>query len=623
MNNNFNNNQQNFVPPQQTVYNSPQNLMPTVASQYVSAKPKKVYFPLDKKDKRFLPLFVVSAFILADFLVGSMLSYSLELTVFCFVQFIFSTFYLYDKSRKPSLFVIACGGLSLVGSVTFTLFSDGLINFLMLVLVGGLYGLYCLGLSGKFTADTGSYRILPDLIFDTFVRPFKSFACLIGALKAGDKKEKKNLSALFGILLAVPVLLVVVPLLIKSDAAFEGVVRNLTRNIGDFVFEVIITVVILPYFISYAYSKKLKNNCSDSPNKNVMRKIPYSAGVSFLSVISVVYIVYLFSQLAYFFSAFSGVLPEGYTLTASAFARRGFFEMFAICCINVALVSLVLMLCKRNEQGSIPLSIKLLSLFISLFDFVLLISAAAKMVMNVRQYDLSRNRVLVCTFMLMIAVILVFFTVHIFAPKVPYMRSVIIICSVIFIAMSYSDINSRIAEYNVREYKNSGISSQIDIDFLEGLGSGAVESLIMVSNDKNKAYADTATDALILMKRTKFRLDFDENAHVKLHDWRSFNLSNYKAMKAIEENCEMLKEHNYERYLQYLGKNPLYDSNNVYRRYDEDDTYGYDYQNEFDAQNSDGYISEDNYAFQSDYDEPSLSNYYDSNSINAMTAVLA
>lgn len=623
MNNNFNNNQQNFVPPQQTVYNSPQNLMPTVAPQYVSAKPKKVYSPLDKKDKRFLPLFLIPALILADFLATSGFKFNLEFTVFCFVQFIVSAIYLYDKKIKPSAFTICCGTLSLLGSVTFTLFSDGLINFFMLVLVGGLYGLFCLGLSGKFTADTGSYRIMPDLIFDTLVRPFKSFPCLIGALKAGDKKEKKNLSAIFGILLAIPVLLVVVPLLIKSDAAFEGVVRNLTRNIGDFVIEVVITVVILPYFISYAYSKKLKNNCSDSPNKNVMRKIPYSAGVSFLSVISVVYIVYLFSQLAYFFSAFSGVLPEGYTLTASAFARRGFFEMFAICCINVALVSLVLMLCKRNEQGSIPLSIKLLSLFISLFDFVLLISSAAKMVMNVRQYDLSRNRVLVCTFMLMIAVILVFFTVHIFAPKVPYMRSVIIICSVIFIAMSYSDINSRIAEYNVREYKNSGISSQIDIDFLEGLGSGAVESLIMVSNDKNKAYADIATDALILMKRTKFRLDFDENAHVKLHDWRSFNLSNYKAMKAIEENCEMLKEHNYERYLQYLGKNPLYDSNNGYRRYDEDDTYGYDYQNEFDAQNSDGYISEDNYAFQSDYDEPSLSNYYDSNSINAMTAVLA
>ena len=135
MNNNFNNNPQNFVPPQPTVYNSPQNPMLSVTPQYVSPKPKKVYYPLGKKDKCFLPLFVISAFILADFLVGSMLSYSLELTVFCFVQFILSTLYLYDKSRKPSLFVIACGGLSLVGSVTFTLFSDGLINFLMLVLV--------------------------------------------------------------------------------------------------------------------------------------------------------------------------------------------------------------------------------------------------------------------------------------------------------------------------------------------------------------------------------------------------------------------------------------------------------------------------------------------------------
>lgn len=563
MNNNFNNNPQNFVPPQQTVYNSPQNLMPSVAPQYVSAKPKKVYSPLEKKDKRFLPLFLIPALILADFLATSSFKFNLEFTVFCFVQFIVSAIYLYDKKIKPSAFTICCGTLSLLGSVTFTLFSDGLINFFMLVLVGGLYGLFCLGLSGKFTADTGSYRIMLDLIFDTLVRPFKSFSCLIGAVKAGNKKEKKNLSALFGILLAVPVLLVVVPLLIKSDAAFEGVVRNLTRNMGNFVFEVIITVVILPYFISYAYSKKLKNNCSDSPNKNVLRKIPYSAGGSFLSVISVVYLVYLFSQLAYFFSAFSGVLPEGYTLTASAFARRGFFEMFAICCINIALVSLVLMLCKRNEQGSVPLSIKLLSLFISLFDFVLLISSAAKMIMNVRQYDLSRNRVLVCTFMLMIAVILVFFTVHIFAPKVPYMRSVIIICSVIFIAMSYSDINSRIAEYNVREYKNSGVTDSVDVQALYNLGDGGVDSLIMLSNDKNEEYSAQAScdaySALVRITADNYELDFDSDMQVKIRDFRFFNLARYKALKAIAENCRYLKENDYDKYLDFIGR-PLEDN---------------------------------------------------------------
>ena len=590
-------------------------------------KAKKVYSPLEKKDKRFLPLFLIPALILADFLATSGFRFNLEFTVFCFVQFIVSTLYLYDGKNKPSVFTLCCGTLSLLGSITFTLFSDGLINFLMLVLVGGLYGLYCLGLSGKFIADTGSYRIMLDLIFDILVRPFKSFSCLIGAIKAGDKKEKKNLSALFGVLLAVPVLLVVVPLLIKSDAAFEGLVKGLSENVISLIIRLVLVVFILPYFVSYAYSKRTADFVKSSHRKIKRKSVPYSAGVSFLCVISMVYAVFIFSQLAYFFSAFSGVLPEGYTLTASAFARRGFFEMFAICCINIAVVSAVLALCKRNEQGRVPLSIKLLSLFISVFDFILLISSAAKMVMNVREYDLSKNRVLVSVFMLMIAVILVFFTIHIFSPKTPYMRSVVIICSVIFIMMSYCDINTRIAEYNVREYKNSGISSQIDIDFLEDLGSGAVESLIMVSNDKNKAYSDTATDALVLMKRTKFKLDFDENAHVKLHDYRSFNLSDYKAMKAIEENCQMLKEHNYKRYLQYLGKAPLYDSNDYsqYRDnnysydYDRDD---YDYQNGFDAQERHNYDNESDYSSQSNYDNSSLSAYYDSNSIRAMTAVL-
>lgn len=564
MNNvNNTNNGQNFVPPQPPAYNAPQGQAPAAPYTYAPPKPKKVYSPLTKKDKRLLPLFVISAFIFADFLVSSMLSYCLELTVFCFVQFIFSTLYLYDKSRKPSPFTIACGVLSLVGSVTFTLLGDSLINFLMLVLIACLYGLYCIGLSGGFTSGTGSYRIIFDFIYDTFVKPFKAMPDFVGALKAGDKKEKKNLSALLGILLAVPVLLVVVPLLIKSDAAFEGLVKGLAGNIGTFITELVITVIILPYFISYTYSKTAHKSNAAFSYKTKIRKVPYSAGVSFLSVISIVYLVYLFSQLAYFFSAFSGALPEGYTLTASAFARRGFFEMFAICCINVALVSLVLMFCKRNDRGRVPLSIKLLSLFISVFDFVLLISASAKMVMNVNRYDLSRNRVLVCTFMLMIAVVLVFFTVHIFAPKVPYMRSIIMICSVIFIVMSYSNIDARIAEYNVKQYRNSGVTDSVDVQALYDLGDGGVEALIMLSNDKNAEYSSQASydaySALVRITADNYELDFDNNMQVSLRDVRAFNLSRYNALKAIAENCRYLKENDYDKYLDFIGE-PLEDN---------------------------------------------------------------
>lgn len=165
---------------------------------------------------------------------------------------------------------------------------------------------------------------------------------------------------------------------------------------------------------------------------------------------------------------------------------------------------------------------------------------------------------LVCTFMLMIAVILVFFTVHIFAPKVPYMRSVIIICSVIFIAMSYSDINSRIAEYNVREYKNSGVTDSVDVHAIYDLGDGGVESLIMLSNDKNEAYSVPASydahSALVSITANNYELDFDSDMQVKIRDFRFFNLARYKALKAIAENCRYLKENDYNKYLDFIGR---------------------------------------------------------------------
>jgi hypothetical protein len=95
----------------------------------------------------------------------------------------------------------------------------------------------------------------------------------------------------------------------------------------------------------------------------INRVFPIAGAVSFLTVISLTYLVYLFSQLAYFFSAFNGFLPEGYTRTASAFARRGFFEMFAICAINILIISIISAFSKR-EGGKPSLAVRLLSLFI-------------------------------------------------------------------------------------------------------------------------------------------------------------------------------------------------------------------------------------------------------------------
>ena len=46
---------------------------------------------------------------------------------------------------------------------------------------------------------------------------------------------------------------------------------------------------------------------------------------------------------------------------------------------------------------------------------------------------------------------------------------------------------------------------------------------------------------------------------VKIRDFRFFNLARYKALKAIAENCRYLKENDYDKYLDFIGR-PLEDN---------------------------------------------------------------
>ena len=94
-----------------------------------------------------------------------------------------------------------------------------------------------------------------------------------------------------------------------------------------------------------------------------------------LIAVSVVYVVYLISQLAYFSGGFSGILPEGYTF--AEYARRGFFEMAWICAINLLIMCLAVGLCSKKADRT-PIVSRLLCLFIGLVTLFLVVAASAK-----------------------------------------------------------------------------------------------------------------------------------------------------------------------------------------------------------------------------------------------------
>ncbi|MBR2100284.1 MAG: DUF4173 domain-containing protein, partial [Eubacterium sp.] len=358
---------------------------------------KKEYTPLSKKENSFIFIVLAGLVLFVDFSLFH--GFSLGFTISYAVIFAISTAFLYEKGTKFKAFEIICGILSLALSVGNSLFNNSFIKPVSVLIIGFLFAIYCLGISGGLTKLSGSYKMLIDLFLKTVIAPFDKIGEVFGSIREGAKNNKKGLGALLGILLSIPVLLVVIPLLVSSDAAFEGLVEKVIENIGEYLIEIAIAIIILPFFYSYLFNRKRDSGNEKAKNQST-KKLSSTACTSFLSVISITYLVYLFSQLAYFFSAFKGILPEGYSNTASAFARRGFYEMFAISVINLAVISLVSVFAGRKNK-KLPAVIKVLSTFISLFSVLLLVIAMQKMRLNIETYGLSVNRVLVCAFMLM------------------------------------------------------------------------------------------------------------------------------------------------------------------------------------------------------------------------------
>lgn len=507
---------------------------------------KPAYRPLLKTDKIFLFIIFALCFIVIDFAAfGGM---ALGFTISYILLFAVSLVYIIKKEQKPTAFSIICGVLSVIGSLTFTLFT-GNIKIPMFFLVMGLYIAFTTGSSRAFLSNEGSYKIAFDWLKNIFVLPFCHMPVIVGSAKAGTKTDKRFVGTLIGIALAIPVVCVIVPLLLKSDAAYYGLMQSLFEKISDqlafYIIEAILAAVIFPYAYSYLFA--LRNKSVEGSNKKIKMKrfLPSNIAVSFLSVVSLCYAVYLFSQLAYFVSAFSYILPEDYDKTASSFAREGFYQMCVVSIINVLLISFVFAFVKRKNKR-IPAAIKGLALFMSAFSLFLIVSAIQKMRLNISVYGLSFNRIMVFVLMLMLIVAFVCLVIHIFVPKFGYVQPIVVICSCLFIALAFTNVDRQIAKYNIEQYSQGKIE-YLDRDNIMSLGSSSAEYVIELHKDGkilesefNEYVSDCFYDRIEIEIE-----DIEKPAEfVKQYELEKFTFYNSTRERAVKQITEYMQSRN-------------------------------------------------------------------------------
>ena len=488
LNNNFNDNQNSGF----TTSAGMQN--PSYAGFLAQKKKAKPLANVEFNKKDFISFLVTTVIMFLVSYIGIINFFNFGFTVTMLLFTVFAFFYLFNKNSKNKIFNLFLFVSSILLITSFSLNSDGLIKFISILYLMFLLVVSFTGVSNNILQSDSNYFWIFESFFKPVKNAFENIFSPFKSAKSSMKNEKgKNItSVLIGILVAVPALFIIVPLLSSSDIAFESVINKIFENTNLIFTALLITVLLTPCFYSLIFYLKKAPGLEQEKLKKHNGKLTAIGMNSFLISISIVYLFYIFTQLAYIVDAFSFVLPEDYT--AAEFARSGFFQMAVIVFINFVILGFTAINIKRNNF-KLPKSTKGILIFISAFTIFYISTAIIKMAKYISIYGLTRLRVLTTVFMLMLAMIFVIIILKLLISKLKYIKPIIVVCTLTLLAISLVDINTVIAEYNYREYKAGKI--QIDVEQIDSLGISGVPTLSKLVDEKDYDVSFKAKEALM------------------------------------------------------------------------------------------------------------------------------
>lgn len=448
----------------------------------------KTRFDINIKDITFAIIFVVCSIIMSVF--GIFGEFRAGFTAASLMILGAVTVYFKSKQVKTGVYPVICGLLALGLTAVFSITSNYSVRFWSFVVLALLSLIWFTSLVSKERAK-GDLGIVKEIFSPIFRLAMPNLPNAIASLVSGEKSKTFG-KVILGILLAIPVLFVVVPLLMSSDEAFSGMVSLAFENLALSIVKIILGLILSIFLIAYCISLK-KKELPQIKSSN-FKGLESAPTISFLSVLSICYLSYLLSQLAYFFSAFSGFLPANYIFSVSAYARRGFFEMSVIAAINFVIIFAVLLL-SRKKNGKINIASRTLSTFIGLFTLLIIATALSKMFLYIGELGMTELRITTSVFMIFLAVVFITLLIRLYVPTVKVIKTGFVAAAICLIVLGTVNVNSVIAGYNYYAYKNN-ILDDIDVSTIYYIGDEGVPYLAKLADDENKTIARLAKENL-------------------------------------------------------------------------------------------------------------------------------
>lgn len=303
------------------------------------------------------------------------------------------------------------------------------------------------------------------------------------------ERNSQSWSVALGILLALVAVSAVLPLLVEADSGgfarmTSGIVSHLNRlwfGSVDWLVQLLLAMPTAAYIFALvagsAHRRGLPNLTQNAGEQGIqkLRILPASTVSIVLGALAGLYLVFIGSQLPYFFSAFAGQRPEGWLLY-SEYARRGFFELCGIAAINLSVLAAANLGSRQPRQQSKLL--KGLNLLLAALTLVLIATAFSKMALYIGAYGLSVRRLLPCVLMILLAAVCLG-VIWLQWRQFSIMRLAAVLGAALFCAVCLIDPDARVARYNAQRYL-AGTLDGFDADILYRAGPAGVDAALMV-----------------------------------------------------------------------------------------------------------------------------------------------
>lgn len=212
-------------------------------------------------------------------------------------------------------------------------------------------------------------------------------------IKTNREKTNKILNAVFGIIVGIVFSIVILLLLMSADDYFNKFVSKAFISI-NFDFSKIMQFVIF-FIIIFSIGVNLIRNRYIVMKENKTRKIDHTIIISMLSVINLVFVLFLISEVSKLCGNFLQI-PKGYIY--SSYAREGFFQLLFVTIINFSIILYLIYKTNVIKENKI---IRNLVLILIAFSVLLIFNSYYRMFLYIGKFGFTNLRLQVILFLLM------------------------------------------------------------------------------------------------------------------------------------------------------------------------------------------------------------------------------